>query len=170
MRILVFHLAALVAIAGTQASAAEMLLVVSGGSNQVLAYDATNGAYLKVFASGNGLDSPSGMALGADGNLYVSSTGTDEVLRFERNTGALHQHLYTKDQASFGSSARTDGNLYVGSFETEAVYKCHGRTGKMLATFGHATGTLAFDINGNLHATNTVEPTPLIPIRFRQAA
>lgn len=115
-------------------------------------------AYLEVFASG-GLDSPSGMALGPDGNLYVSSTGTDEVLRFDRNTGAFLDKFIRGIRRPSALALGPDGNLYVGSFATEAIYKCHGRTGEVLATFGHSTGTLAFDINGSLFASNTPSNT-----------
>ncbi len=41
------------------------------------------GDFIDSFASGGGLDAPLGLIFGPDGNLYVNSSFTDEVLRYE---------------------------------------------------------------------------------------
>jgi hypothetical protein len=41
------------------------------------------------FASGGGLDQPEGLVFGPSGNLFVSSGGTDNVLRYNGTTGAF---------------------------------------------------------------------------------
>jgi hypothetical protein len=40
-----------------------------------------------IFASGNGLDIPHDVDFGPDGNLYVSSIGSNSVLRFHGQSG-----------------------------------------------------------------------------------
>ena len=60
------------------------LFLASFSGNRVLRYSETNGTFISVFvASGSGgLNLPHGLAFGPDGNFYVASAGTDEVLRY----------------------------------------------------------------------------------------
>lgn len=53
--------------------------------------NATTGAYLDTFVPSNsgGLLTPKGMVFGPDGNLYISSADTNQVLRFDGSTGAF---------------------------------------------------------------------------------
>jgi WD40 repeat protein len=56
-------------------------------------YDSNTGELLQVFDAGLDeegqplLSQPRGIGFGPDGNLYVSSTGTDSVVRFNQTTG-----------------------------------------------------------------------------------
>src|SRR5438552_2109214 len=61
---------------------ASRLLVSSALSNSLLRYDGQTGAFTDVFAgtASGALNYPEGMAFGADGNLYVRSSGS--ILRF----------------------------------------------------------------------------------------
>ena len=59
---------------------AQNLYVSSGSSGQVLRYNGTTGAFMNVFASGGGLNGLYGLVFGPDGNLYVSSYLTNQVL------------------------------------------------------------------------------------------
>ncbi len=66
-------------------------LFVTSDTNEVLEYDGQNGAFVRAFvdaAANGGLDQPRGIAFKPDGNLLVASFGTDEVLEYERQTGA----------------------------------------------------------------------------------
>jgi hypothetical protein len=69
------------------------LLVGSFFTDSVLHYDETTGAFVGVFASGSGLNSPIGLVSGPDGNLYVTSivvTNTlGSVLRYNGATGGF---------------------------------------------------------------------------------
>jgi len=59
----------------------------SGGANdKILQYDGTTGAFVGIFAQGNGLFSPEGIALGPDGNVYVASDN-NSILRFDESSG-----------------------------------------------------------------------------------
>ena len=42
---------------------------------------------MRLLLTGTHLDGPSDIVLGPDGNLYVSSTYTDSVLRYDADTG-----------------------------------------------------------------------------------
>jgi hypothetical protein len=74
--------------------AAADLLVSSAATNQVLRYDGITGAFIDAFVSAGsgGLESPSGLTLGPDGNLYVSGSTmftSSQVLRYDGTTGAF---------------------------------------------------------------------------------
>lgn len=65
------------------------LLVASANNNRVLKYSAS-GAFVGTFVnSGNGLNEPSDLVYGPDGHLYVSSHGSDRILRYHGTTGAF---------------------------------------------------------------------------------
>ena len=55
----------------------------------MLRYNGETGEFLGAFVTSRsgGLDIPAGLVFGPDGNLYVSSRGTDEVLRYNGETG-----------------------------------------------------------------------------------
>jgi WD40 repeat protein len=63
------------------------LYLLSGSA--VHRYDRTTGAHRGVFASGGGLFAPLDLVFGPDGNLYVSSSTTDEVLCYDGTTGTF---------------------------------------------------------------------------------
>jgi hypothetical protein len=97
------------------------MLVGSFNTGQVLRYDETNGAFLGVFATAPGGGAPVNLALGPDGNLYVSlgPFGTvDLIARFDGNTGQLlgtfgpAASLNSPTGLAFGGDAR----LYVSTF------------------------------------------------------
>lgn len=81
------------------------------------------GEFLGVAASGNGLTRPYGNAFGPDGNLYVSSFRTNEILRFDGKTGAFIDVFASDNNDGFGSPDSLngpngllfgpDGSLYV---------------------------------------------------------
>src|SRR5262249_18109772 len=56
------------------------LLALSFNTNNILAFDGTTGASHGVFASGGGLQAPTGITLGPDNNVYVSSRDSNDVL------------------------------------------------------------------------------------------
>ncbi len=81
------------------------------------------GEFLGVAASGNGLARPYGNAFGPDGNLYVSSFRTNEILRFDGKTGAFLDVFASDNNKGLGSPNGLngpngllfgpDGSLYV---------------------------------------------------------
>ena len=82
-----FSLSALVFVFASAADAAT-LYVSSDLSHEVLRYDASTGAFIDVFLSGNGLNQPHGILERCD-DILVASFGTDQIMRFNRSTGAF---------------------------------------------------------------------------------
>ena len=55
----------------------------------MLRYNGNTGAFIGVFTSGGGIDKTVAVVFGPDGNLYVSGTGSDNVVRYNGITGAF---------------------------------------------------------------------------------
>lgn len=111
------------------------LYVSVGGSNSLSLLDPTfpqdsavlrfspTGQFLGVAASGNGLARPYGNAFGPDGNLYVSSFRTNEILRFNGQTGEFIDVFASDNNGGLGTVGGLngpngllfgpDGSLYV---------------------------------------------------------
>ena len=127
----------------------EYLLASDREGRNILRYDAETGAFVDVLVSaGSGnMNVPFGMAIGPDGDLYVSSGFTEifptheaRVLKFDSETG--------KFLGTFGTASTTsslgfmafgpDGNLYVGDVSNATVLRFDGKTGESMGVF--ATG------------------------------
>lgn len=110
----------------------------------VLRFDATNGNFLGVFCSSTNFGSTGALdaRFGTDGNLYVTDSGNDRVLRFNGTTGVL--------MGAFASGGGLhipnflvvgpDGNLYVVSNNyngggTQGVIRYNGATGAFIDQF-----------------------------------
>jgi sugar lactone lactonase YvrE/subtilisin-like proprotein convertase family protein len=140
-----------------------------------------------------GLNDAIGATIGPDGNLYVSSLGGDEVMRYNGTTGAPDPisgqsgaifvtqglgKLQAPEYLRFGP----DGNLYVVDSATNQVFSYNGTTGAFISIFVTAANNgglkdpvgLAFDAKGNLYvggaqSNNIVEfdangnPTVFVP-------
>ena len=89
-------------------------------------YNGTTGAFIDVFAStaGSGMFQPQAPVFGPDGNFYVASGGTKQVLRFNGATGAFIDVFAAADVAVDDLVFASDGNLYVsggGEFSGEDI-------------------------------------------------
>lgn len=129
-------------------AAQDSLLVTSRFTDEVLRYDAS-GAFLGAFASGGGLDNPVGLTFGPDGELYVASGETDQVLRYDGASGAFlgvfaqGGGLDAPRQVNFGP----DGHLHVASGATNRVLRFDGASGAFLgvaASGGSLSGPTSF--------------------------
>ena len=128
------------ALCGRAASAD--LFVADGNAGEILRYDGTTGAYLGVFANDPG--TPAGIALGPDGNLYVSNLSTQSVDEFSGADGSLIKNFVPSGSGgvifphdlTFGP----DQNLYVDSGESDSILKYDGTTGASLGTFASGNG------------------------------
>lgn len=116
----------------TATAQSPSLLVTSRFTDQVLGYDAA-GQFAGVFAAGNGLDNPVGATFGSDGNLYVSSGNTNQVLRFDGATGAPLGALASV-AAPRQINAGPDGLLYVCSASSARVLR-YTTSGQFVDTF-----------------------------------
>ena len=127
------------ALASVPAARADLL--VSDLDTAVLRYD-DSGAFVGVFASGGGLDSPLGLAFGPGGDLFVASNGTDQVLRFDGRTGAFIG-VFASDAGlsePSGLAFGPDGDLYVATIGLNQVLRFDGDTGAFEGVFASGGG------------------------------
>src|SRR5205823_3393050 len=86
-----------------------------------------------------GLNTPRDLVLGPDGNIYVSSQGTNSVLRYSGTTGAFLGTFVTSGSGGLGMpdgvAFGPDGNFYVASGDSDAILKYDGTTGAFLSAF-----------------------------------
>lgn len=146
------------------------LLVSSFNSDQVLRYDQQTGNFIKVFAHGPVTPEPGdlcfncfgGLTYGPDGNLYVVSQSTHNVMRFDGTTGAFIDTFIPAESGGlllpsfliFGP----DGKLYVSSF-TDQVLRYDGQTGDFLDVFAEGNGLdasfgMAFGPDDNVYVVS----------------
>jgi outer membrane protein assembly factor BamB len=142
---------------------ADVLMLLGNGgvpaNSQIDSYDVTTGTFVGIFASGGGLFFPRGLAFGPDGNLFVSSAGSNQVLEYNGTTGAFIGNfasgngLNSPDGLTFGP----DGNLYVvDTGGCECIKRYDGTTGAFLgnlANVGDNPLGLTFGPNGELYVT-----------------
>jgi outer membrane protein assembly factor BamB len=122
-----------------------LLLVGSGGTNQVLAYDYSTGAFTTTFVSAGsgGLSSPADLAFGPDGNFYVVSQSSGQVLRYNGTTGAFISAFVPAGSGGLSlpqGMVFGDGNLYVGSERTNQVLEYNATTGAFAGVFAAGLG------------------------------
>jgi DNA-binding beta-propeller fold protein YncE len=112
------------------------LYVIAGDKSEVLRYNGRTGNFIDVFvapgqgglASG-GLDFPTSMAFGPDGDFYIANSQVNEtsgggILRFDGKTGAFIDTVVAPDKSGlkplsivFGPG----GDLYVGYANTKVL-------------------------------------------------
>jgi sugar lactone lactonase YvrE len=95
-----------------------------------------SGEFLGVAASGNGLTRPYGTAIGPDGYLYVASFRTNQILRFNPQTGAFIDVFASDNNGGLGSPNGLNGPNGL----------LFGPDGSLYVT----TEGTANDVNGNL--------------------
>ena len=140
-------------------------LYVSSATDQVLRYDGQSGAVLGVFAQGDGLADPAGLAFGPDGNLYVASGGSDAVLRYDGTSGAFIDSFAANPAlvAPAGLTFGPDGNLYVASGGNASIVRFDGSSGAFVDVFVtpgsggmNGAGGVAFGQDGHLYVSSSV--------------
>lgn len=128
-------------------------------ANQVLRYNGATGAFIGVFATGNGIGN--GITFGPDGNLYASVGSNGTVLRFNGTTGASMGVFTSGGNLTFplGVTFGPDGNLYVTENRNPGVSEMkrfNGTTGAFIDTFTTGGSVIApfasvFGPDGNLY-------------------
>jgi hypothetical protein len=153
------------------------ILAGSFFDSRILRLDDETGAELPggISAGSAGLAFPAGVAVGPDGNIYVSSNLTGEILFYNGATGAplpsphvgerdgLFATLPDNPPAEEGGDPLTaaparlrfgpDGDLYVSDFGSPVVREFDGVTGDFLsdaATVSFVSAGIEFASNGDL--------------------
>jgi DNA-binding beta-propeller fold protein YncE len=112
------------------------LYVAEEYNNDVLRFNATTGAFDRVFvtAGSGGISGPHGLTFGPDGNLYVSGRNNAVVVRYDGTTGAP---LGTYVTSGSGGMSLPEGiafdpsgtYLYVASTGSSQILKYNAQTG-----------------------------------------
>ena len=145
------------------------LLYVGGDSSNVLRYNPQTGVFIDTFIpiGSGGLNIVDGLAFGPNGNLFVSSSSSGEVLQYDGTTGAslgVFSSVNGAQSLAFGP----DGNLYVTSTSSNNIQRFDGVTGAFIDNFVVA-GTsglnlpidLLFHSDGNLYVTSLLSNSVL---------
>lgn len=137
-------------------------LYISSGTtpeNSAVLRFTPKGEFIDVFASGNGLFRPYGVAFGPDNNLYVSSFLSDQILRYDGTTGAFidvfaQRQGMTPDglNGPNGLLFGPDGRLYVTTQGSVAI--------EGMPVFGQPSIILSYDITTQEKMVFAQEPEP----------
>jgi uncharacterized protein (TIGR03437 family) len=127
-------------------SARADILVASRDTRNVLAFDETTGAFLRVFTSGGNLEEPESILFGPDGNLYACDRLTGSVIRFNGKTGAFLDTFIPAGSGGLSGPRNLafspDGVLFVSSNASDSVLTYNGTTGAFIKAFAQAQGFL----------------------------
>jgi hypothetical protein len=106
------------------------------------------GAVFVPSHSGGLLDNYGKPTFGPDGNLYIGSYGTNNVLRYDGSTGAFLGAFVPAGSGGLslpeGLAFGPDGNLYVVSQGTDNILRYDGSSGAFLGVFSGPGGTLSY--------------------------
>ncbi len=154
---------------------AQTTVLFVSSQNAVLRYDALTGVPLPapgqtgatfVVNGSGGLSIATGVTVGPDGNLYVSSRDSNQVLQYDGTTGAFLSQFVTAGSGGlvkpYDLTFGPDGNLYVVYGDSSGgVNRYDGTTGAFIDNF-IAPGSagpiiprgLIFPGDGNLYLSN----------------
>jgi len=126
---------AVVITAFTGKAVAQNLFVANSGNNTIS--EITSSGIVSIFASGEGLDDPQGLAFDATGNLFVANSGNSTISEISTNgtisTFASGGGLDNPQGLAFDAA----GNLFVlsqGDEQREEV-KVYSASGKTIETY-----------------------------------
>ena len=135
------------------------LLVPSFDGDTVFRFEQTTGEFLQSFGAP---DDPIETLIGPDGNLYVTGENSDDVRRYDAETGVFIDTFVTAGSGGLdgaeGLAFGPDGNLYVSNWTGNNVLRYDGTSGAFVDVF--ATAGLArpyglvFGPDSNLYVTS----------------
>ncbi len=136
------------------------LLVASRNSDQILRFDA-DGNYAGVFASGNGLDDPGCLGVGADGSVYAGmqdSSGVRRVLKWDA-AGAFQYGVSASGLSALAGVASDDEGAIYASSQTNSEVVRWNADRSYYNTFAYGNGLvqpagLTFGPDGKLYVAS----------------
>ena len=137
------------------------LLATDLNTGTVFAFDQLTGASHGSFAT---VVNPRGIAIGPDGNVYVNSSVTNNILKYSGTTGALLSTFVPSGDhglgLAYGMQFGPNGQLYVASFTTNNILEYNGSTGAFIQAIGAGsplTGPagISFGPDGNLYVAGS---------------
>jgi len=143
------------------------LLVSSFGTNSIMEFDSSSGAFLGTFANVSG---PSGTTFGPDGDFYVASISSNTVSRYTSMGSPLGTFAAGDGlQGPAGITFGPDGNLYVVSECSGTILRFDGTSGASLGTFAVIPGTghrvpidLHFGPDANLYVSTQLPKSEIL--------
>ncbi|MBW4512149.1 MAG: hypothetical protein KME64_37480 [Scytonematopsis contorta HA4267-MV1] len=144
-----------------------LLYVISIRTDSILRYNAQTGAFIDTFITDKELDFVEDLTFGVDGNLYLSSSSTNQsrnkVVRYDGKTGAKIDDFVAPGSGGIfgpvGIDFGYDNNFYVGNVFDGKILKYNGKTGAFIDTFitgnkGDRFADFTFAPDGNLYIAN----------------
>ncbi|HTQ50831.1 MAG TPA: NHL repeat-containing protein [Candidatus Acidoferrales bacterium] len=127
-------------------------------ADNVFVSDATDGTILQFDSSGNesifasGLDQPTGLVFGNNGDLYVAEAGSGTILQF---SAGGHQSVFASGLNNpTGLAVDGSGQLYVANSGAGTILQFSSSgNGSVFASGLASPGYLAVDNSGNLYAS-----------------
>lgn len=139
------------------------LLVSDSGNAAVHLFDSHHGHYIKTLipSGSGGLKDPQGVAYGQDGNIYVASSGSNQILKYNpqgKSMGVfaeLPKHCIPRD-IQFGP----DSNLFVACSSLARVIALNANSGQQLGVAAQGGGLsqpvgIAFGPGNTLYVVST---------------
>ncbi|MBX7211912.1 MAG: hypothetical protein K1X78_26640, partial [Verrucomicrobiaceae bacterium] len=118
----------------------QCAIVAAYYDNTIYTYSAAGGLPDGGFVTaGSGLSGPYGMKQGPDGNVYVTSSATNSIMRFNISTGLSMGAFVASGSGGlslpYGLTWGPDGNLYVAGRGNGLIKKYNGTTGAYISDF-----------------------------------
>ncbi|MCC9599924.1 DUF4347 domain-containing protein [Stieleria sp. JC731] len=138
------------------------VFIGSEESDEIARYDFQTGGFEVDFGSSVSIEKATDFVIGRDGLLYVTGLGTDNVQRFNPDTGAWIDEFVASGSGglskSTGIAFGRDGNLYVGDYDGDRILRYDATNGNFIDAFVtsgsgglDAPSDIWFGSDGNLY-------------------
>lgn len=111
-------------------------LHVARSDNDSVEWFGPAGGPIGEFGPNAGLDYPTGMIVGPDGNTYVSGWNSGNVVRYSASGVFIDEFVNDVGMTSAaGLAFGPDGNLYVASYNSDEIRRYDATTGNLIDVF-----------------------------------